>query len=275
MGVGSVRDSSEGTAVLAGKRVIVTRARSQGGELARRIEELGGQVIEFPTIEILPPQDYGPLDRAIERLESYHWIFFTSVNGVEYFLARMGHFRKDAASIKGRKVVAIGPETARRLESAGIRPFLVPEKYQAEGILEGLTTEEIRGARILIPRAAKAREVLPETLRQWGGFVDVVPVYRTVAAKNDVTELCTLLRQNKVDVVTFTSSSTVSHFVHLFGGENLAELLEKTVIACIGPITSQTAADCGLHADIVSEEYTITGLVGAIVKYYQSRSQNW
>jgi uroporphyrinogen III methyltransferase/synthase len=271
--IGRVRDSSEERSILAGKRVVITRARSQGGELARRIEELGGEVIEFPTIEIVPPQDHGPLDRAIERLETYQWIFFTSVNGVEYFLARLDHFGKDATSMEGRKVVAIGPETGRRLDNAGIRPFLVPQKYQAEGILEGLAPEKIRGTRVLIPRAAQAREVLPETLRQWGGFVDVVPVYRTVAPKNDVTELTAMLRQNKVDVITFTSSSTVTHFVQLFHGENVAELVASTVIACIGPITGQTATDYGLRADIISEEYTVPGLVGAIVEYYQSRSQ--
>ncbi|HZD41146.1 MAG TPA: uroporphyrinogen-III synthase, partial [Terriglobales bacterium] len=177
--------------------MVITRARSQAGELARKIEELGGEVVEFPTIEILPPQDYGPLDRAIERLESYDWVVFTSVNGVRYFLARMEFSGREVSSFAGRKVVAIGPETARRLDSAGIHPFIVPQKYQAEGILEGLKPEDIRGMRVLIPRAAKAREVLPETLRQWGGFVDVVPVYRTIAPKNDVTELSTMLRQDR------------------------------------------------------------------------------
>jgi len=266
--------SSRRKGVLAGKRVVITRARSQAGELAQRIEELGGEVLEFPTIEIQPPEDYGPLDRALKELPSYEWIFFTSVNGVEYFFARMADLRRDKNILEGIKVVAIGPETARRLEKAGIRIFLVPKKYQAEGILEGLTAEEVRGKRILIPRAAKAREVLPETLRQWGGSVDIVAVYRTVVPKHDTAELSTMLRQNKVDMITFTSSSTVSHFVGLFRNENLAELMGKTVIACIGPITGQTVVDCGLQPDVVSEEYTVPGLVKAIIGYYQTSSQN-
>jgi len=266
--------SSGKKAILAGKRVVITRARSQAGELAGRIEELGGEVLEFPTIEIQPPEDYGPLDRALEQLQSYQWIFFTSVNGVDFFLKRMSQLRQDSRCLEGIKVVAIGPETAKRLEKAEIRPFLVPKKYQAEGILEGLTAGEIQGKRILIPRAAKAREILPETLRRWGGSVDVVPVYQTVVPKNDSAELGMLLRENKVDMITFTSSSTVSHFVRFFSNENLAELMGKTVIACIGPITGQTVVDYGLHADVVSEEYTVPGLVSAIIHYYQISGRN-
>jgi len=266
--------SSEKKAVLAGKRVVITRARSQAGELAQQIEELGGEVLEFPTIEIQPPEDYGPLDVALQQLQNYQWIFFTSVNGVDYFLKRLSEWQQDSRRLEGIKVVAIGPETAKRLDKAGIRPFLVPKKYQAEGILEGLTAGEIRGTRILIPRAAKAREILPETLRQWGGSVDVVPVYQTVVPKNNSAELRMLLRENKVDIITFTSSSTVSHFVRIFRNEDLAELMAKTVIACIGPITGQTVADYGLHADVVSEEYTISGLVKAIIHYYQTSGRN-
>lgn len=268
------RPTSEKNAILAGKRVVITRARSQAGELARRIEELGGEVLEFPTIEIQPPVDYGPLDRAIEQLDSYDWAFFTSVNGVDYFLARMRHFHKNLECLEPIKLVAIGPETARRLEQAGIRPFLVPKKYQAEGILEGLRAEEIRGKRILIPRAAKAREILPDTLRQWGSTVDVVEVYRTTVPKNDTVKLLQMLRQKKIDMITFTSSSTVAHFARLFAAENIAELMRKTVIACIGPITGQTVVDFGLHADVISEEYTVAGLVRAIVSYYESSGQS-
>ena len=274
MGIEKGSLSIERKAVLAGKRVVITRARSQAGELARRLEELGGEVFEFPTIEIQPPEDYGPLDRALEELRSYQWIFFTSVNGVDYFFARMSQLRQDSTSLEGLKVVAIGPETAKRLEKAGIRPYLVPKKYQAEGILEGLAAGDIRGKRILIPRAAKAREILPETLRQWGGLVDVVAVYQTVVPRNDSAALGALLRQNKVDLITFTSSSTVSHFVRFFRNENLAELMGKTVIACIGPITERTVADYGLHADIVSEEYTVPGLVNAIIDYYRTSGRS-
>ncbi len=274
MSVDLERQASGKNAVLAGKRVVITRARSQAGELARRIEELGGEVIEFATIEIQPPAEVGPLDRAIERLHSYDWAFFTSVNGVDHFLARMSHLHRSAEHMNHIKIVAIGPETARRLEQAGIRPFLVPKKFQAEGILDGLRPEEISGKRILIPRAAQARDILPNTLRQWGGTVDVVEVYRTAVPKSDTGKLLKLLRDKKIDMITFTSSSTVSHFVRLVGAKKLVDLLQKPVIACIGPITSQTAADLGLHADVVSEEYTVSGLVRAIASYYETSGQS-
>lgn len=270
MGVEPASSTGEKRAILSGMRVVITRARAQAGELAQRIEELGGEVIEFPTIEIQPPRDCGPLDRAIGQLCTYDWLFFTSANGVDRFLARMAHFHVDVKGLEPIKVVAIGPETGRRLEMAGIRPFLVPKKYQAEGILEELAADEIRGKRILIPRAAKAREILPQTLRRWGGTVDVVEVYQTAVPGNDTRTLLQLLRQKKIHIITFTSSSTVAHFFRLLQGENLAELVRGTVIACIGPITSQTVADYGLHAEVVSEEYTIPGLIRAIVHYYKT-----
>jgi len=253
---------------LVDKRIVVTRARPQAGALARRIRDLGGEAIEFPTIEIQAPQSYAALDRAIEGLNRYEWLFFTSVNGVEQFLHRLNHLKKETAEIERLKVVAIGPETARRLEAAGIRPCLIPKQYQAEGILEGLAPEVIRGKRILIPRAAQARDVLPETLRKWGGEVDVIEAYRTNRPSTDTSRLRAMFRGNQINMVTFTSSSTVSNFVQMFPGDNISELVDGATIACIGPITSKTLEDFGLRADVVAEEYTIPGLVRAIVAYF-------
>jgi uroporphyrinogen III methyltransferase / synthase len=255
--------------VLSGKRIVVTRPRTQAGELARRLSELGAEVIDFPTISIEPPMDYAPMDRAIEQLEQYDWLFFTSVNGVQSFFDRLRHLGKNSQGIKHLKVVAIGPETAGRLEAEGIHVYLVPAKYQSEGILEELDPAEIRGGRILMPRAAKAREILPETLRQWGAAVDVVQAYKTVLPQDRQFGLHELF-QEQIDVITFTSSSTVENFLGLLNGEDPSRILQGLVVACIGPITARTAIDRGLQVDIVSSEFTISGLVAAIVKFYES-----
>jgi len=254
---------------LAGRRIVVTRARAQAGGLAGQIEELGGEVIEFPTIEIQPPESFASLDAAIARIAVYDWLIFTSVNGVEQFLARFNLSGKSLAEFQSKRVAAIGPPTAERLKGAGIGSCLVPEQYQAEGVLDALKPEELRGRRVLIPRAAKAREVLPETLRQWGAFVDVIEAYRTVIPTADVSRLRSLLQERKVDMVTFTSSSTVANFVRLFGGEKLSDILHGTAIGCIGPITEATVREFGANADLVSAEFTIPGLVRAMADFFQ------
>ena len=256
--------------ILSGKRIVVTRARVQASELSRRLYELGAEVIEFPTIAIEPPQDYRPMDRAIEQLASYDWLFFTSVNGVEFFFDRLRQLGKSSEAVAHLKVVAIGPETAGRLKGEGVHACLVPAKYQAEGILGELTPSRIRGCRILIPRAAKAREILPNTLRQWGASVEVVEAYQTVLPQNHSLPLNNLLQQNQIDLITFTSSSTVMNFMQLFDGQDVVRSLQSVIIGCIGPITAQTAIDNGLTVHIVSSEFTIPGLVDAILKYYAS-----
>lgn len=257
------------SSILAGKRIVVTRPRTHAGELARRLSELGAEVIEFPTIAIEPPTDYAPMDRAIEQLNQYDWLFFTSVNGVQSFFARLRRLGKNSQALDHLKLVAIGPETAGHLEGEGAHVYLVPAKYQAEGILEGLEPAEIGGRRILLPRAAKAREILPETLRQWGASVDVVQAYQTVLPRDYQFGLRELFKK-QIDVITFTSSSTVENFMGLLEGEDLKRISQGIIFACIGPITARTAMDFGLRVDIVSDEYTIPGLVGAIVKFYES-----
>ena len=267
----SAKQRGNRSSVLSGKRIVVTRARSQASELARRLSEFGAEVVEFPTIAIEPPREYAPMDRAIEQLQAYDWLFFTSVNGVQSFFNRLRQLGKNSQALEHLKVVAIGPETAGRLEDEGVHAHLVPAKYQAEGIIEGLNPADIRGRRILIPRAAKARELLPETLRQWGASVDVVEAYQTVLPQNHKVSLNELLQQNQIDVITFTSSSTVVNFIRLlFEGGDLLRILKGVVIGCIGPITAQTAIDSGLRVDIISSEFTIPGLVDAIVTYYGS-----
>ena len=264
------KEPSDGSSKLSGKRIVVTRARSQASELARRLCDLGAEVIEFPTIAIEPPREYAPMDRAIEQLHGYEWLFFTSVNAVEFFFNRLRQIGTNSHMLVDLKVVAIGPQTAGRLEREGVHACFVPAKYQAEGILEGLNPSEIHGCRILIPRAAKAREVLPETLRQWGAIVDVVEAYQTVLPQNHKPSLNEFLEQNRIDVILFTSSSTVVNFVQLLEAQDLERRLEGVIVGCIGPITAQTAIANGLGVQIISAEFTIPGLVDAIVRHYAS-----
>ena len=257
---------------LAGKRIVITRARKQAENLARAIEALGGEVIEFPTIEICPPESFAELDAAIDKLDGYDWVIFTSVNSVEPFLQRLKIKGKTADALSAHKIGAIGAETARRLEAARICASLVPERYQAEGILAAISPEEIRGKRVLIPRAAQAREVLPATLRNWGAVVDVIVAYRTELPCVEVRPLAGLLVERKIDVITFTSSSTVRNFVRLFGGRRLGEIVKGSTIACIGPITAATVEDLGGRVDIVADQFTVTDMLRVIVEHFEPNS---
>ncbi|HVO95110.1 MAG TPA: uroporphyrinogen-III synthase [Terriglobales bacterium] len=254
---------------LAGKRIVVTRARSQAGALAERIEKLGGEVIEFPTIDIQPPESFAALDRAVAAIESYDWLFFTSVNSVDPFLSRLCGVGKSKHALAQLQIGAIGSETAKKLTTVGLKSCLVPERFQAEGMLEAIDAECMRGKRVLIPRAAEAREVLPETLRAWGASVDVVIAYRTAIPATAVAPLVNLFKQGRIDVITFTSSSTVRNFVRLFEGRRLDEICQGGAIACIGPITAQTVTDLGGHVTIVAREFTMAGLVQAIADYFE------
>jgi uroporphyrinogen III methyltransferase / synthase len=258
---------------LAGKKLVVTRAGAQAYGLVKQIEKAGGEVIELPTIEIQPPESFAPLDAAVKEIEQYDWLIFTSVNSVAPFLARLRRAGKDSASIASVKVGAIGPETAKRLASAGITASLVPERYQAEGILDAVRPDAMKGKRVLIPRAAEAREILPQTLREWGAAVNVVVAYRTALPNVDIEPVAELLRLRKVDVITFTSSSTVKNFVRLFGGKNLSDIAGASEIACIGPITARTVEEAGGRAVIVAKEFTTAGLTRAIIAHFHRKSE--
>jgi uroporphyrinogen III methyltransferase / synthase len=230
-------NSVDSSGPLAGRRILITRPRSQVAAFARLIEGLGGQVVEFPTIEIVPPLSYQGLDRAIERVESYQWIIFTSVNGVTFFLNRARDVGKDVNCLREKHIAAIGPETAKELERNQIPVSVLPREYRAEAILDCLEPRRMRGQRVLLPRAAKAREVLPNTLRGWGAEVDVVEAYRTLPAAGETSKLRAELSAGKIDMVTFTSSSTVQAFVAFFTDAELKELMARVGVACIGPIT--------------------------------------
>jgi uroporphyrinogen III methyltransferase/synthase len=251
---------------LFGRRVVVTRARAQAGELSERLERLGAEAHEFPTIEIKPPEDLGPLDEAIRDLDSFDWLIFTSVNGIEAFVDRLGFHALDLRAVpRVAKVVAIGPATAQRVREMGLRVDVVPEEFRAEALIESVARASLSGQRILIPRARVAREILPQKLREAGAEVVVAPAYESVPSSEGKERLAKKLDAGEVDCVTFTASSTVENFVRAFGAREAARLLAETRVACIGPITAETARGHGIRVDAEAREYTIAGLIEAVV----------
>ncbi len=251
---------------LFGKTVLVTRARSQASKLTAALEALGAGVIEAPAIELKAPEDnYKALDEAISHVQDYHWLIFTSTNGVEHFFNRLFAAGKDTRALGFAKVAAIGSATAGKLREYGIKADVVPQEFRAEGVLEALKGKLPPHAKILLPRAQEAREVLPEKLREQGHTVDVVPVYQTVTAESNAEELKAKLAAGEIDLVTFTSSSTVTNLLKLLGGK---EALAGVKLACIGPVTAETARSNGLEPDMEATEYTINGLVKVISEYF-------
>ena len=258
---------------LFGRTIVVTRSRAQASELSNRLIELGAEVLEFPVIQTVEPDSWEPVDEAIGNLETYDWVVFTSVNAVETFFERMAVGEADARQLAGCRIAAVGPVTAARCMDNGICPDYVPAEYRAEGVLEGFCDRGVgEGTRVLLPRALEAREVLPDSLREQGATVDVVPVYRTVPGQGEPGTLARLA-EGTIDVVTFTSSSTVKNFLELAEeglpeGADVAELMSDVLVASIGPITSDTARERGLEVGIQPEEYTIPGLVDVLVEHY-------
>jgi uroporphyrinogen III methyltransferase/synthase len=257
---------------LFGRRIVITRAADQAADFADALEAQGAEVLQIPLIAFAPPGSWEPLDQALARLDQYRWVIFTSANGVEAFFRRLRASGRDARVLGAVRICAIGPATAEALERHAIVPDLVPAVYQAEGVIEALEAQPLEGARILVPRAEVARDLLPLELERRGARVDVVPVYRTVRAVSDAALLRQLLQDRKIDLLTFTSSSTVTSFVEGCGATDLKALLDGVKIACIGPITARTAEQLGLTVDITPPQYTIPALVTAIVDYYTASS---
>jgi uroporphyrinogen III methyltransferase/synthase len=253
---------------LFGKRVLVTRARDQATEFTDLLKLYGADPVEFPTIEVVPPESWEALDGAIRKIEQYHWLIFTSVNGVLYFLERLKAGGKDIRALKGIKLCAIGPRTAQEIERMGIRVDLMPDEYVAEGLIEQMGRKRLQGQWILIPRAEVARDVLPEALTQMGAHVDVVTAYRTVRPVRDLEWVKNLLQGHQISVITFTSSSTVRNFVEMFGPEETRRLLNGVVVACIGPITAKTVEEYGMTVQILPKDSTIPSLAQAIVEHF-------
>jgi uroporphyrinogen III methyltransferase/synthase len=250
---------------LKGKTVLLTRARSQNASLRNGLEGFGARVVEIPTIEITGPNSWAPVDQAIERLEEYDWVVFTSANAVDAF------FSRGRGELKN--VAAVGSQTARRLEERGQDVDLVPVDFRSEGLLR-IFPSDLKGVRILLPRAEAAGEDLPKEMRNRGATVDEVVVYRTRLPSWGRTELRQLLEEHQIDCVTFTSGSTVQNFIDMIDAVDLESLLSGTVVAVIGPVTGQAAAAAGLRVDIQAEKTTIADLVREIRDYFDQDKRN-
>jgi uroporphyrinogen III methyltransferase/synthase len=253
---------------LAGKKILITRTREQSGDFATRLKKLGAEVIEFPTIEIVPPARWNELDQATDRLKSYDWLIFTSANGVNFFWQRLKERGKPPQLPTSLKVCAIGPATADQLKRKGVSVHYVPKEFIAESILEGFKKVRMEGKRILLARAKKARDILPKGLRKMGAEVDVVEVYRTVRPQGGSKKMKRLLTEEEIDVITFTSSSTVNHFADLLRKEDLKKLVKDIAVACIGPVTARTAREWGLKVRIQPKQYAIPDLTRAIAEHF-------
>ena len=254
---------------LAHKRIVVSRAQDQAEALSVRLRELGAEVVEIPFIEIRPPASFQPLDDALLGIRNYDWLILTSVNGVKALAARIQHLGLDPINFLHLKIAAIGPATERALDELQLKVDVVPQKYVAEAVVSRLR-DQVKGQRVLLVRARVARDVIPAELRRAGAEVNVVEAYETVVPESSGALLRSVLRDSahKPDVITFTSSSTVRNFVSLLELSDKGRrpsTLDGVSLASIGPVTSETLREFGLGVDIEAREYTIPGLVEAIV----------
>ena len=253
---------------LFGRRILVTRAREQASVLSEKINRLGGEALEFPTIAIRPPADFGPLDAAIDRIEAFDWIVFTSVNGVDHFFGRFRELGRDVRELGPARLCAIGPRTREALEARGFKVAYVPEEYRAARIAEDMRRMLRPGERVLLPRADIAPPALADALAAAGAAVTDVTAYRTVPVAGNAALVRRLLAEGRIHAVTFTSSSTVKNFVGALGAGDLPGLMHGVAVVCIGPVTARTASEMGLTVRTVAREYTIEGLVEALRDYF-------
>ncbi len=260
------------TRPLFGKRIIVTRAREQAGHLVDQLADLGAEPIEAASIQILPADDSRPLDEACTRLNEFDWIVFTSANGVEAFIQHLVTDSRDIRDLKGVRLCAVGTATADRLIKRGLTVDVIPEEHRAEAITGALQVKtNLTGARILLPRADIARDVLPTQLRSAGATVENVTAYRTLYTMPELPgdpDIYQLLLQEQIDAIIFTSASTVKNFVQYLGAESAADLLRTVPVASIGPVTAEAAQQFGIQTSIIPTKYTIPALVDALVEHF-------
>jgi uroporphyrinogen III methyltransferase/synthase len=253
----------QATMPLSGMRIVVTRSASQAIDLSKKLRSLGAITIEIPTIEIRSPPDIGPIDNSITRLRTYDWIIFTSVRGVEFFLQRMEILHVPLSALDLVKIAAIGSATSGALERAGRKPDYVPSEFLSERIAVGLG--DLHGRRVLLPRANVASKTLPFILRDKGATVDEVVAYETISPQELNSDIIRVAFGSRVNVVTFTSPSTVRNFVNAIGYATVGELLSGVRIACIGPVTAEAARHLGMKVNVIARPHTIDGLIEAIV----------
>jgi uroporphyrinogen III methyltransferase/synthase len=259
---------------LWGKTAVVTRTREQASSLVELLAAAGARCLEIPTLEIVPPSDFGPLDTALQHLPDYAWVIFTSANGVAAFFRRLFEKGLDVRVLGGAKLAAIGPATAQALKERGLVADVVPARFFAEDLAAVLLPQIAPGSRVLLARAEQAREVLPETLAQAGIQVDVVPVYQMRKPEDIPEEALPFIESGQIDILTFASSATVHNFVALVGREKFQELARKAIVAAIGPITGDTLKQYGITPHIQPEDYTIPALATAIMNFFVKDKHN-
>ncbi|HVO64864.1 MAG TPA: uroporphyrinogen-III C-methyltransferase [Syntrophales bacterium] len=257
---------------LFGKGIVITRPEAQAEEFSSLLHAQGARVIHFPTIKIAPAESYEGLDQAIGHLSQYQWIIFTSANGVDFFLKRLKEMGRDLRDMKDIQICAIGPATAAKIVKLGIRVDVVPEEFISEGIVREFEKLNLKGSSVLLPRAEMARDVIPEGLAKLGAKVDIVTAYRTVNSGRDKAELEKLIREGKVDVITFTSPSTVTNFIEIMGQNYV--MPSQIKIACIGPVTAAAVKKAGLQVDILQERYTVPGMVEKLAEYFGKKYEH-
>ncbi len=249
---------------LAGRRILVTRSSAQAGVLSELIRHEGGEPVELATILVQPTKDWAAVDAALRELAGYEWVVFSSVNAVRIWMDRLHSLMLDRRATVDVRIAAIGPATADALRVAGVGVDLVPLESVAESLVEALIREGIAGQRFLLPQATEARKVLANGLEAAGALVTVVAVYDTLPVAADAKSALAAIHSDRIDAVTFTSSSTVRNFARLVGGEDVGAVLQRTRVACIGPITATTAQELGIRVDAVATEHTMRGLVLAL-----------
>lgn len=279
-----------------GHRVLVTREHSEGFE---PLEELGAEIIEFPTIEIAPPENYNELDAAIDKIETYNWLIFTSGNGIKYFIKRFIERDNDIRDLKGIRICAIGTKTAAEIKKYGIKVDLMPDEFNAEGLISAVvqkcrfilrsaaengsaevtsalpsfSASELKGMKFLLPRAEKAREIFPEKVRELGGEIDVPVTYRAIKPEIHGKRLKRFLKEGRISIATFTSAATFNNFREIIG-EDADELLRDVAIAVIGPVTARAVEKAGLRVHIMPEEATIEAMVGEIINWAAGKGKS-
>jgi len=252
---------------LLGKRILVTRTREQASDLVRLLERRGAYCIECPTIEVHWPEDREPLDQAINSLSTFDWVIFSSANAVRFFFERLFGLNFDLRALGNIHIAVVGAGTAKAISALHLSSDIMPDDFRAEGLIEAFSQIGVSGKRILIPRAEKAREILPKRLSELGAEVTLVPAYRTLAPDLGP-EVLEILGQETIDVLTFTSSSTVKNFFRLLPDDLRNRIIEQAKVACIGPITARTAEDFGLKVTVQPDEFTIPALVSSIEACY-------
>jgi len=256
---------------LTGRTILVTRAPGQAGEFSRLLRSRGAVVVEVPTIEIVPPHSWEDADRAIDRLPGYDWLILTSTNAVDWFFRRLRERRGDLACLKGVRICAIGPKTRETIERAGLEVAFQPSVYRAEALISEAGKDAWRGRRVLFPRAAEGRDVIPDEMRRIGAELHLVTVYRTVPSPAGREQLRSLLAAGTLDALTFTSGSTVKSFVSLLDAAQVKGIAGRVAVACIGPVTADEARAAGLQVDALAKEATIPGLADALEEYFSRK----